>query len=199
MTLPPRRAAESLILASASPRRRDLLAQLGLQFEVHAPQLDERAHPGENPSDQALRLARAKAAAVAEAFPGRTLLAADTLVALGDRVLGKPASSEEARAFLQLLSGTTHLVHTAVCLLAAGSSTSRTVTTEVTFRPLGDPEIDWYLGTGEPMGKAGAYAIQGRGGVFVTTLRGSYSNVVGLPLVETTELLASAGVPLPWR
>jgi septum formation protein len=199
MPLPPRRDAQTLILASASPRRRDLLAQLGIAFEVHEPHLDERGLPGESPRDQALRLAQAKASEAAKSFPGRTLLAADTLVALGDRVLGKPRDSDEARAFLRLLSGNTHLVHTAVCVCAGGASACRTVTTEVTFRPLSEPAVSWYLGTGEPMGKAGAYAIQGRGGAFVAAIRGSYSNVVGLPLVEATELLAAAGVALPWQ
>jgi septum formation protein len=188
-----------LILASGSPRRRDLLAQLGIPFEVHEPRLDETGEPGEAPREQVLRLAKSKAARAGKAFPGRTLLAADTLVALGDRILGKPRSEDEARTFLRLLSGTTHLVHTAVCLLAGDASACRTVTTEVTFRPLGDREIDWYLGTGEPMGKAGAYAIQGCGGAFVASIQGSYSNVVGLPLVETTELLDEGGVALPWR
>jgi len=194
-----RRRPEALILASGSPRRRELLAQLGIAFEVHEPGLDERGEPGESPPEQARRLAEAKAAASRQVFPGRTLLSADTLVALGDRVLGKPRDGDEARAFLQLLSGTTHLVHTAVCLLAGETRSGRTVTTEVTFRPLSDRELDWYVATGEPMGKAGAYAIQGRGGVFVTALRGSYSNVVGLPLAETTALLAEAGVALPWQ
>jgi septum formation protein len=188
-----------LILASASPRRRDLLGQLGVSFEVHEPCVEERGLPGESPSTQALRLAQAKATEVAKAFPGRTLLAADTLVAIGDRVLGKPGSREEARTFLELLSAKTHLVHTALCLLAGEARTTRTIITEVDFRNLGEREIDWYLDTGEPMDKAGAYAIQGRGGVFVTAIRGSYSNVVGLPLAETVEMLGAAGVALPWR
>jgi septum formation protein len=175
------------------------LAQLGIPFEVHEPRLDERGEPGEAPREQVVRLAKAKAALASRAHPGRTLLSADTLVALGDRILGKPGTEAEARGFLRLLAETTHLVHTAVCLLAGDRSACRTVTTEVTFRPLTDREIDWYLGTGEPMGKAGAYAIQGCGGVFVASIRGSYSNVVGLPLVETTELLAEGGVALPWR
>jgi septum formation protein len=199
MTGARRDGPKPLILASGSPRRRDLLAQLGVSFEVHEPRLDERGTPGEAPADQALRLAQEKAAQAAQAFPGRTLLAADTLVAVGRRVLGKPRDREEARAFLELLSGKTHLVHTALCLLTEEKRTCRTVTTEVTFRVLADREIAWYLGTGEPMDKAGAYAIQGRGGVFVAAIRGSYSNVVGLPLAETVELLGAAGVALPWQ
>jgi septum formation protein len=199
MTQDPRPGAEPLILVSRSARRRDLLSQLGLSFEVHEPSVDERSLAGESPCNQVLRLAQAKAAHAAAILPGRALLAADTLVAVGTQVLGKPESLEEAGRFLRLLSGTTHLVHTAICLRAWGTQECRTVTTEVVFRTLDDRQIGWYLGTGEPMDKAGGYAIQGRGGVFVSAIRGSYSNVVGLPLVEVTELLLAAGVALPWQ
>jgi septum formation protein len=187
----------SLVLASASPRRRDLLSQLGLRFTVAAADLDETPLAGEVADAYVLRLARAKARAVAERFPGTWVLAADTTVALGPELLGKPVDPAEAREMLSRLSGRTHSVYTGVAI-AGRADVATVVRTGVTFRTLAPSEIAWYVETGEPMDKAGAYAIQGKGGFLVSTVEGSPSNVVGLPLGETLELLARAGVPLPW-
>ncbi|ADO71168.1 Maf family protein [Stigmatella aurantiaca] len=187
----------SLVLASASPRRRDLLSQLGLRFHVAAADLDETPLRGEAADTYVLRLARAKAHAVAERFPEAWVLAADTTVALGPELLGKPADPGEARHMLRRLSGQTHAVYTGVAL-AGRAEAATVVRTGVTFRTLSDGEIDWYVGTGEPLDKAGAYAVQGRGGFLVASLDGSPTNVIGLPLGETLELLKRSGMRLPW-
>ena len=187
-----------LVLASQSPRRRELLAQLGVALEVRPADADESVLPGEPPHEYVLRVAREKARAVA----GPVVLAADTAVVLGREVLGKPRDAEDARRMLRALSATTHEVLTAVCVRrtqpALAVELDVVVTTRVRFARLGDAEIDWYVSTGEPLDKAGAYAIQGAGGAFVLGVEGSVSNVVGLPLAETAELLARAGFPLPW-
>lgn len=188
----------SLVLASASPRRKDLLSQLGLRFTVAAADLDETPLSGEPADTYVLRLAQEKARAVAARFPGAWVLAADTTVALGSELLGKPKDPAEAREMLSRLSGRTHNVYTGVAL-AGRAETSRVVRTGVTFRTLSAGEIAWYVGTGEPLDKAGAYAVQGRGGFLVAALEGSPTNVIGLPLGETLELLTGVGVPLPWR
>jgi septum formation protein len=187
----------SLVLASASPRRRDLLGQLGLTFTVAAADIDETPRPGEPAADYVLRLAREKARTVAARHPEAWVLAADTTVALGAELLGKPRDAAEARAMLSRLSGRTHEVHTGVAL-AGRAEASTVVATRVTFRTLSAEEIAWYAGTGEPLDKAGAYAVQGRGGFLVARVDGSPTNVIGLPLGETLALLAGAGVPLPW-
>jgi septum formation protein len=187
-----------LVLASQSPRRRELLAQLGIPLEVRPAHADESVRPGEPPRDYVLRLAREKARAVG----GEVVLAADTAVVLGDEVLGKPADAADARRMLEALSGTEHEVLTAVCVRRAGGEGALELdalaATAVRFARLSPAEIDWYVGTGEPLDKAGAYAIQGAGGAFVLSVAGSVSNVVGLPLAETADLLRRAGFPLPW-
>ncbi len=188
----------SFVLASASPRRRDLLSQLGLRFTVAAADLDETPLSQESPEIYVLRLARAKAQTVAARFPDCWVLAADTTVTLETRLLGKPGGADEARQMLSLLSGRTHSVYTGVAL-AGRAQASTVVRSAVTFRTLSQAEIDWYVGTGEPLDKAGAYAVQGKGGFLVASLEGSPTNVIGLPLGETLEMLAQAGVPLPWR
>lgn len=188
----------SLILASASPRRRELLSQLGITFTVSAADIDETPHEGEAADAYVLRLAREKARAVAARHPGAWVLAADTTVALGPELLGKPRDAEEAKAMLSRLSGRTHEVHTGVAL-AGRHEEALVARTRVTFRALSPGEIAWYAGTGEPLDKAGAYAVQGRGGFLVAAVEGSPTNVIGLPLGETLALLARAGVPLPWR
>lgn len=188
----------SLVLASASPRRRDLLSQLGLQFTVAAADLDETPLEKEAADAYVLRLARAKAQAVAARFPGTWVLAADTTVALGTELLGKPSDPAEAREMLNRLSGRTHAVYTGVAL-AGRAQEATVVRTGVTFRTLSAGEIGWYVSTGEPLDKAGAYALQGKGGFLVAAVEGSPTNVIGLPLGETLELLTRAGVPLPWR
>ncbi len=187
----------SLVLASASPRRRELLGQLGLRFTVAAADIDETPRPDEAPEAYVLRLAREKARAVASRFPGAWVLAADTTVVLGRELLGKPRDAAEAREMLSRLSGRTHEVHTGVAL-AGRAEEALVVRTRVTFRTLGPEEIAWYASSGEPLDKAGAYAVQGKGGFLVAALEGSPTNVIGLPLGETLALLARAGVPLPW-
>lgn len=187
-----------LVLASASPRRRELLSQLGLTFTVSAADIDETPHPVEEAGAYVLRLAREKARAVAARHPGAWVLAADTTVALGPELLGKPRDAGEARAMLSRLSGRTHEVHTGVAL-AGRHEEALVVRTRVTFRTLSPGEMAWYADTGEPLDKAGAYAVQGKGGFLVAAVEGSPTNVIGLPLGETLALLERAGVPLPWR
>jgi septum formation protein len=173
------------VLASQSPRRRWLLASVGLEFDVRPADVDETPHPGEAPDAYAARVALDKARAV----EAEVVLAADTVVALDGTILTKAWSEPEAIAMLRRLSGRTHYVHTAVALVAAGIEHETIVTTEVRFRTLGDAEIRRYVASGEPMDKAGAYGIQGDGGALVAEVRGSYTNVVGLPLEETLALL----------
>lgn len=183
-----------LILASASPRRLDLLAQVGLVPDGVVPaEVDESPLPRELPRVCALRLADAKAAAV-RAAPEDVVLAADTVVALGRRMLGKPADTAEAARFLSLLSGRRHRVITAIAVRRGDRAWSRAVETAVRFRRLDAGDIEAYLASREWEGKAGGYAIQGRAGGFVPWIGGSYSNVVGLPLVETLALVEAAGL-----
>lgn len=183
-----------LILGSASPRRRDLLAQVGIEPDsILAPEIDESPARGETPRACALRLAEAKADAVA-AGADEVVLAADTVVALGRRMLGKPADEAEAAAFLRLLSGRRHRVVTAVVLRGGVRRWRRAVETAVRFKRLDAAEIGVYVASGEWRGKAGGYGIQGRAAGFIPWINGSYSNVVGLPLTETLALLAAAGV-----
>jgi septum formation protein len=184
-----------LILASRSPRRVELLAQIGVVADAIVPaDIDESPRKGELPVPHAERLARAKAEAVAPAHRDAFVLSADTVVACGRRILPKPEKPEEARACLELLSGRRHRVHGGLCVVAPGGKTQlRIVTTAVIFKRLSSAEIDAYLASGEWEGKAGGYGIQGRAAVFVRELIGSYSNVVGLPLYECWHLLAGLG------
>ncbi len=182
-----------LILASASPRRRELLAMAGVPFEVLTSGADEGLPPGILLDKAVLELSRRKAAAV-RALPqsaGKIILAADTVVELQGRILGKPHSREQAAQMLRALSGRTHRVYTGVCLLGGDEkSKSFYECTEVTFYPLSGQEIDWYVSTGEPMDKAGAYGIQGAGALLVEGIRGDYYNVMGLPLARVVRELA---------
>ena len=186
-----------LILASASPRRLELLAQMGLTPTLIDPaEIDETPLPGETARLLALRLARAKAAAVAERRAGAFVLAADTVVALGRRLLGKPDDEADARRMLALLSGRAHRVLTAVAVAGPhGRAAARLSETRVRFKRLTTAEIDGYLASGEWNGKAGGYGVQGRAGAFVIALNGSYTGVVGLPLYETRALLIGLGFP----
>ena len=188
------------ILASGSPRRKDLLASLGLAFECEIPRIPETRRQGESPVDFALRLAEEKAAVVSERIARRLpVLAADTVVFIGQEILDKPSDQEDAARILRTLSGVTHEVVTGVAA-ANGSRIHRSaVVTRVRFRELEDAEIRWYCETGEPMDKAGAYAIQGIGNFLVESIDGSPSNVIGLPLAEALGLLAAVGVSPPWR
>ena len=190
-------SAPPLVLASASPRRLDLLRQVGIEPDrTLATDIDETWPKAETPRLHAVRLAGEKAAAGAAAEPGAFVLAADTVVAVGRRVLPKTDSEDEARACLKLLSGRAHKVLTAVAVVApAGRMASRLVETRVRFKRLTDQEVDAYLESGEWRGKAGGYGVQGRAGAFVTELQGSYTAVVGLPLYETLGLLQGLG----WR
>lgn len=187
-----------LVLASASPRRQAMLRDLGLVFVVDPAEVDESPRPGESPLTYVQRLAQEKAARVAERHRHALVLAADTTVALADRILGKPADADEAVRMLSELAGRTHRVLTAVA--TAGRRTAvHAVETEVTFAPATREALAWYAGTGEPLDKAGAYAVQGRGGFLVERVAGSHSSVIGLPLVETLALLQAGGVRLPWE
>jgi septum formation protein len=185
-----------LVLASASPRRLDLLARIGITPDAVIPaEIDETPHHSERPADYACRMAAEKAAAVGE--PDALILAADTVVAAGRRILPKCETEAQARAALALLCGRRHRVHSAVTLIdAVGVARHRLSTTIVAFKRLGADELDAYIAAGEWRGKAGGYAIQGRAEALVRMIAGSHSGVVGLPLFETRALLRAAGYPL---
>ena len=185
-----------LVLASASPRRRALLEQLGIPLRIDPAHLDENVRAGEPAERYVLRLAREKAEAVQVRHSNVTVLAADTSVVLDGEVLGKPATTDEALEMLRRLSGRRHQVMTAVAVAGAGE---RLITAAVTFAPADEAALRWYVSTGEPMDKAGAYAVQGIGGFLVERIEGSHSAVVGLPLVETVALLRESGYLLPWE
>ena len=188
-------AAADLVLASASPRRSALLAGIGVRFAVVPAHLDETLKPAERPRDYVARLALAKARAVADAIGGALpVLGADTSVVCEGRVLGKPACEAEAVAMLMALSGRTHQVLTAVALVRGATAAGVLVETAVTFRELSTAECRSYWRSGEPADKAGGYAIQGMGGIFVTRIEGSYSGVVGLPVAETYKLLSDFAI-----
>lgn len=179
----------SLILASQSPRRQDLLRDLDISFRVEAADVEEVPRAGERPVIFSKRMAQEKARSVSLKFPQDWVLGADTVVSLGKRIFGKPDSPREAKKFLEALSGKPHLVFTGFCLInqSLKKAVAGCVGTRVTFKRLSHWEIDWYLQTGEPLDKAGAYAIQGRGAFLVREIKGSYTNVVGLPVTEVLE------------
>ena len=183
-----------LVLASASPRRAELLRTAGFTFEVRPADVDETPRPAEPPATYALRVARDKALAAAERVNRHDawILAADTVVVVHGRILGKPTGPADARRMLSMLSGVVHEVLTAVVLRHAGSETSEVVSTRVRFTTLSAAEVDWYVESGEPDGKAGAYAIQGLGSRFVDWIEGSWSNVVGLPVATVYRMLGGA-------
>ncbi|MGC1487838.1 MAG: Maf family protein [Albidovulum sp.] len=189
-------SAPKLILGSASPRRLELLAQIGLVPDAtRAPDIDETPQKGEVPRSYVARMAREKA----QSLPlgeGEVLLCADTTVALGRRILGKPETAGEAAEFLWALSGRRHHVLTAVAVRRGGRRWERLVDTVVKVKPLSDGEVNAYLSCGEWQGKAGGYAVQGRFGAFIPWLQGSFTGVVGLPLAETAQLLRAAGIDL---
>ena len=191
-----------LVLASQSPRRRELLASVGIAAEVRPAATDESVRVGEGADEYVRRLAREKARAVACSV-GELVLAADTAVVLGSDILGKPRDEGDARRMLRALSGRTHVVATGVHGLAAGTwggapRETIGVSSAVRFVTLSEERIAWYVSTGEPLDKAGAYALQGAGGSLVRGIAGSVSNVVGLPLAETLALLGRLGLQLPW-
>lgn len=196
-----------LVLASSSPRRAELLTQVGLPYHLFPVPVDETRRPAEAAPDYVRRLAGEKAQAAWEALKNpavsmpqgpKLVLGADTVVVVDGELLGKPTSLDHARAMLLQLSGRAHQVLTAVAVKHQAGLVVQLVTSEVTFRPLGLDEIRAWLATGEAMDKAGAYGIQGKAGIFVASIKGSYSAVVGLPLEETAQLLAQCGAPV-WR
>lgn len=181
----------SLVLASASPRRQELLTQIGVQFEVRVPDIDEQRRPGEMPEPYVCRLAEEKSRAGMALAPRSALpvLGADTIVVCEGQILGKPTNRDDAIAMLELLSGREHTVLTAVCLSSSTRSELLLAPSRVRFRTLHTDDLLAYWDSGEPIGKAGAYAIQGLAAMFVEHLKGSYSGVMGLPLYETAQLL----------
>jgi septum formation protein len=188
-----------IFLASQSPRRQELLAQLQVLFDVIEVDVHEQRQPGETPWDYVNRVAREKAGTgllQLAGRPGALVMGADTDVVLADAVLGKPENAEQAFAMLRALSGQTHEVITAVWLMSAGQEAHRVVRSKVRFSALTDAEIDAYIASGEPFGKAGAYAVQGRGAAFIESIQGSYSGIMGLPLHETYQLLRQFHVPV---
>jgi septum formation protein len=183
-----------LVLASGSPRRKSLLSDLDVDFIVVPADVDESSLVGEDAKTYVARVATLKAQAARESYPNAVVLAADTTVDRDGEILAKPVDAADAAAMLQSLSGREHFTHSAVCVAYGDLVDTVVVSTAVTFRSLGTEEIDWYVRTGEPLDKAGAYGIQGRAATFVSSISGSVSNVVGLPLAETIELLRKAGV-----
>jgi len=181
-----------VILASASPRRRELLAQIGVSFTVIVTDIDETPLPGEEHRAYTLRLAEAKALAVLRQHPDAIVIGADTIVTIDDELLGKPCDTTDAERMLQQLAGRTHQVTTGVAVVTHADSLKQTVTTNVTFSPMTLAEIRSYVASGEPMDKAGAYAIQGRAAQWIPRIEGDYSNVVGLPLATLSTLLQQA-------
>ncbi len=184
----------TFILASASPRRRELLAHLGLPFTIVAAGIDETPHADEDPTTYTKRLAREKAEAIATLYPNVTILAADTTVVLDNLILGKPQHAGDARRMLQLLQGRTHQVITGVALHSNNQTTVESEQTAVTFTQMNIETIDRYIATGEPLDKAGAYGIQGIAAQFIPRIEGDYSNVVGLPLARVRHMLHNAGL-----
>ena len=184
-----------LILASASPRRREILSSTGIEFEVMPSEVNESFLPGESPEQHVLRLARMKARKAAEKHKDRWVLAADTIVVIDGRILGKPGDRREAEEMLRMLSDREHRVITGYYLVQGSSrkSLEGKVVTRVRFKALSSQEIRWYLDTGEPFDKAGGYAIQGKGAFMIREIKGSYTNVVGLPLTEVVEALQESG------
>lgn len=187
---------QPLILASASPRRREMLAAIGLHFRVEAAEADERVLAGEDPPTYVVRVARDKAKIVAARSPGAWTLAADTVVVLHGEILGKPLDAEDAVLMLKRLAGNVHEVWTGFCLCHADQDNQvcRAVKTEVRFADLSDQVIRAYVRSGDPLDKAGSYGIQSQGGFMVQGIRGSYSNVVGLPLAEVIAEMIALGL-----
>jgi septum formation protein len=186
----------TLILASASPRRRELLAGLGLRFTVATSEVEERLGPGEEVEQYVERLARQKAAAVARRHPDAWVIAADTVVWLDGHILEKPSGREDAIRMLGTISGREHIVYTATAIrnLERGWERVSVTSTRVRMVSIPQDEIEWYVDTGEPMDKAGSYAVQGIGAMFIDSIEGNYTNVVGLPLAPLLRMMREAGI-----
>lgn len=178
-----------IILASSSPRRQELLTQLGLDFEIYSPDVDEAVQEVEAVEHYVERLARAKAQVVLDQFPDAIVIAADTSLSFAGKIIGKPESKQHAFEIWSALSGQWHDVYSGLCVATSAQMLSTAVRTQVEFQQLSHAEMEKYWATGEPIGKAGAYAIQGIAAQYIPQIRGSYSNVVGLPLYETAQLL----------
>ena len=189
---------QPLILASGSPRRRHWLEAMRIPFELQAPEVDETPFLDEEPLDLVLRLAELKAEVVARRNPGRWVMAADTTVAIDHHTLNKPVDAEDAVRMLLLLQGRAHQVHTGFCLRRDALVHSFVDTAQVHFRRLTEPQIRWYVATREPMDKAGAYAIQGIGALFIEAVEGSFSTVMGLPVERMGALFGMLGLLKPW-
>jgi septum formation protein len=190
------------ILASSSPRRRELLGSIGLDFEVLPSHVPEVHREGEAPEEYVARLSREKAAAVAREHPARWVIAADTTVFLDDQLLEKPEGPADAVRMLSTIAGRTHVVYTGVTLEHADGAyrDTRVAESEVRMLPLAPADIEWYVSTGEPLDKAGAYAVQGVGAMFIDSIHGNYTNVVGLPLATLFQMMRKAGIdPLSQR
>ena len=185
-----------MILASQSPRRRELLSMLGLEFQIVTADIDETMDAALSVEEAVAEVCEKKAAAVGQQHPGDLIIAADTIVVLENTVLGKPRSEEEAKAMLRSLSGRAHTVMTAFCIWQGGKADTHVEKTLVRFRALCDEEIAAYVATGSPMDKAGAYGIQDQASIFVEALEGDYYNVMGLPLCSLTKCLRKWGVPV---
>lgn len=184
------------ILASSSPRRRELLASIGLQFDIVPSHVPEVRAAGEAPEEYVARLSREKAAEVAGQHPSRWVIAADTTVLMGDQLLEKPLDGPDAARMLGTIAGRTHTVYTGVTLhnFERGHHETRVAESEVRMLPMTERDIEWYVATGEPLDKAGAYAVQGIGAMFIDSIHGSYTNVVGLPLALLFQMLRRAGI-----
>lgn len=184
------------ILASSSPRRRELLTMIGLDFEVIPSHVPEVHQPGEVPEEYVARLSRDKANAIAREHPDRWVIAADTTVFYGEELLEKPVDKADAERMLAIIAGRTHVVYTGVTLVNASRDwrDTRVTESEVRMLPMSESDIAWYVQTGEPLDKAGAYAVQGVGSMFIESVHGNYTNVVGLPLATLFQMLRKAGV-----
>ena len=184
------------ILASSSPRRRELLTSIGLDFDVVPSHIPEEHQPGEAPEAYVARLSRDKANAIAMKHPSQWVIAADTTVLLGDQLLEKPADKADAARMLSLIAGQTHIVYTGVTLQHVDRQyrETRVAESEVSMLPLSSSDVEWYVATGEPLDKAGAYAVQGIGAMFIESIHGSYTNVVGLPLAMLFQMMRKVGI-----
>ena len=185
-----------IVLASASPRRRELLQRLGLSFRIAVPEVDESIRAGEAPADFCSRISREKALSVSSRMAGALVISADTIVVAQGKILGKPAGEEEAREHLRLLNGTIHEVYTGYAIMHGSRNAGRVVRTLVRFQEMSEEEISWYISTKEPLDKAGSYGLQGIASIFISGIEGSYTNVIGLPLSELYCDLKDFGVSL---
>ena len=185
-----------IILASKSPRRKQLLSMMGLEFTVQTADIDETMDKSQTPEHEVAAVSARKAEKIAREHPDDIIISADTIVVIDGKILGKPKDEEDAANMLRLLSGRTHTVYTGLTVYANGESKTQVVGTEVTFRELSDAEIAAYIRTGEPMDKAGSYGIQGYGSMFVSHLNGDYFCVMGLPVCTLGEMLREAGVEI---